>query len=449
MTYRDRIVDFRRVAAGDLVENPRNWRTHPDTQVAALKGILSEVGWADAVLARETKNGLELIDGHLRKAVSPDSLVPVLIVDLNREEADKLLLAHDPLADLAGADKLKLDLLMESVDFDDSALDDMIAEMREPLGPDTLDGEGNVEGELPSLPTDPITKPGQLWSLGRHRLLCGDSTSAADVGRLMDGKLIHVAITSPPYASQRRYDESSGFEPIHPDNYVDWFDGVQRHVASHLKDDGSWFVNIKEHCEDGQRSLYVKELTLAHVRRWSWRFVEEYIWTKPGTPKKAELRFKNGWEPILQFTKGPHKFRPKAVRHPTDKALPRWGGSKYHPSKAESNARLKGTGKECFPAGGNDVAGTAYPSNVLSLGTPNESLGHPAAYPVNLPAFFIKAYSDEGDRIYDPFIGSGTTLIAAEQLNRSGYGMEISPAYCDVTIQRWERLTGGTAEKLA
>jgi DNA modification methylase len=95
--------------------------------------------------------------------------------------------------------------------------------------------------------------------------------------------------------------------------------------------------------------------------------------------------------------------------------------------------------------------GLAYPSNVLAVNFDShdgDGSGHSAAYPVNLPTFFIRAFSDENDIVYDPFLGSGTTLIAAEQLGRKCYGMEISPAYCDVIIQRWENLTGNKARKV-
>ena len=182
--------------------------------------------------------------------------------------------------------------------------------------------------------------------------------------------------------------------------------------------------------------LYVKDLTLAHVRKWGWRFVDEFIWTHGGTPKAVRQRFKNGWEPVLQFTKDRHKFIPNSVRTESDN-VPVGDG--------RNTADYQGKGG-IFDTGSTIGDGMAYPSNVLSLGKNREALGHAAAYPVKLPEFFIKAYSDEPDIIYDPFLGSGTTLIAAEQLDRKCYGMEISPAYCDVIVQRWENLTGRKAE---
>lgn len=91
------------------------------------------------------------------------------------------------------------------------------------------------------------------------------------------------------------------------------------------------------------------------------------------------------------------------------------------------------------------VVGMAYPSNVLKMGTNTENWAHGAMFPTSLPEFFINAYTDAGDNVFDPFMGSGTTLIAAEKLGRIGFGMEISPAYCDVIIQRWCEYTGQQA----
>ncbi|GAF79444.1 unnamed protein product, partial [marine sediment metagenome] len=148
------------------------------------------------------------------------------------------------------------------------------------------------------------------------------------------------------------------------------------------------------------------------------------------------------------FTRGRHKFRPDSVMHATSGAID-WGGR--HPSQDDGHGLrqkrkytpdIQGqSGQETIPP---DVD-FAYPSNVISPGKNREALGHGAAFPVALPSFFIKAYSDEGDAILDPFMGSGSTLIAAEQLDRKCYGIEISPAYCDIIIRRWEEFTGKKA----
>ncbi|HUE15028.1 MAG TPA: ParB N-terminal domain-containing protein, partial [Planctomycetaceae bacterium] len=122
-TIRDRIKELRRVKASDLKPNPRNWRTHPETQRAALEGLLSEIGYADALLARELPDGsLELVDGHLRVKTTPEQVVPVLVLDVNETEANKILTTLDPLAALATTDNGQLDSLLRDVETSSAPL---------------------------------------------------------------------------------------------------------------------------------------------------------------------------------------------------------------------------------------------------------------------------------------------------------------------------------------
>jgi hypothetical protein len=119
---RDRIRELRRVRAAELLQNPKNWRRHPKAQVDALRGVLSEVGYADALLARELPDGrLMLIDGHLRKETTPDALVPVLVLDLDEAEADTLLAVLDPMAGMAETDTSRIRSLLETVRTDNEA----------------------------------------------------------------------------------------------------------------------------------------------------------------------------------------------------------------------------------------------------------------------------------------------------------------------------------------
>ena len=129
-TFKDRIKELRRVPASQLMANPNNWRTHPLSQRSALIGTLDEIGIADAVIARETGEGLELIDGHLRQDVIGDSLVPVLIVDLDEEEANKLLLTLDPLAAMASRDDETLLALLDSVTVRNPDMQAILDELR-------------------------------------------------------------------------------------------------------------------------------------------------------------------------------------------------------------------------------------------------------------------------------------------------------------------------------
>ena len=279
-------------------------------------------------------------------------------------------------------------------------------------------------------------EPGQRWIIpGRrgttHRLLVGDCRRAEDVAHLMDGARASVAFTSPPYADRRRYDEQSEFKPIPPEAYADWFEAVQTNVRRHLAGDGSWFVNIRAHSEEGERHLYVHDLVLAHKRQWGWSFIDDLVWVRAGVPGIWPNRFKNAHEAVYHFAPTPQiKFRPSAVSHASKHAF------KYDPSYAQDSTSGSGLlGKE---HGAGFEEGLARPSNVIEIGTGGAKVtgAHPAEFPVGLPRFFLLAFSDPGDVIYDPFAGSGTTLVAAEQTGRAGYGMEISPRYAALVLER-------------
>jgi hypothetical protein len=130
MHIRDRVKELRRVPARELRPNPRNWRTHPDSQRDALRGVLAEIGYADALLVRELEDSsLELVDGHLRAETTPDAMVPVLVLDVTAEEADKILLTLDPLAALAGVETTRLADLLSTTTFTSPHLEQMLDDL--------------------------------------------------------------------------------------------------------------------------------------------------------------------------------------------------------------------------------------------------------------------------------------------------------------------------------
>ena len=149
MQIRDRIKELRRVKASELLPNPKNWRTHPVAQQDALRGVLAEVGYADALIARETPEGLMLVDGHLRAETTPDADVPVLVLDINEAEADLMLATLDPLAAMAGRDEERLTELLSTVSSDNRAVSDMLnAIINDGIVPldwaDVLEQDGNT-----------------------------------------------------------------------------------------------------------------------------------------------------------------------------------------------------------------------------------------------------------------------------------------------------------------
>jgi site-specific DNA-methyltransferase (adenine-specific) len=192
----------------------------------------------------------------------------------------------------------------------------------------------------------------------------------------------------------------------------------------------------------------VKDLIIAHKRQWGWRFVDEFCWRKTdnGVPGGWRNRFKNAWEPVAHFCRQAQiKFRPEAVGHFSEDCFD------YSPDnpKSTSGSGLLGTGARGSAAGNPGAAdgdgrhtGIARPSNVIEAKTESSQGSHSAPFPRALVEFFVKAFSDPGDMVYDPFLGSGTTLAAAHVLGRKGYGIEISPAYCDVILHRIADLAG-------
>lgn len=134
MKIKDRIKEFRRVKASELAPNPKNWRVHPKAQKEALRGILADIGFAGAVLARETPEGLMLIDGHLRTETCPDSEIPCLILDVTEEEGNKILATFDPLSAMAKTDSEMLDNLLRNVQTDNQAVADMLTNLAEEAG---------------------------------------------------------------------------------------------------------------------------------------------------------------------------------------------------------------------------------------------------------------------------------------------------------------------------
>ncbi len=129
MKIRDRIIDLRRVPAKSLIPNAKNWRTHPQSQQDAMRGALAEIGYASALLAREVPAGLMLIDGHLRAETTPDEIVPVLVLDVDEAEADKLLATFDPLSAMAEADAAKLKELLDDVNTGNEGLQQMLSDL--------------------------------------------------------------------------------------------------------------------------------------------------------------------------------------------------------------------------------------------------------------------------------------------------------------------------------
>ena len=415
--------------------------------VDAVAASLRRFGQRKPIVARRSDRQI-IAGNHTYKAACQLGWaeIAVVLVDDDDATAKAFALADNRTAELGGYDDANLAAMIAEVGEFDAALladtgwsceavDRLLEEIAASDQAATTDDD-TVDDEAvdpPAPPADPVTKRGDVWLLGPHRIMCGDCREPDDVARLLDGATVNVAFTSPPYADRRTYDESSGFRPIPPDEYVEWFAPVAANVAEHLAGDGSWFVNIKEHSDDGERVLYVKDLTTTHKRSWGWLFVDEFAWVRSGVPGKWPNRFKNGWEPIFHFAKSRQiKLNHGAVSHQSDDLVA------YSPDNTKTHSGFLSS------AAGERLSGLALPSNVLKISAARAEAdrGHVAEFPVGLPEWFIKAYSDTGDNVFDPFMGSGSTLLAAHRQDRTAYGTELSPGYVDVICARFQRTTG-------
>ena len=264
---------------------------------------------------------------------------------------------------------------------------------------------------------------GDVWKLGRHILVVGDCRDQKIAEQCWG--TASLCFSSPPYADRREYDSESGFTPITADRYVDWFESVQKTVGAILKQNGSFCLNIRAHAENGFRHLYVYDLVLSMCRKWGWGLVDDMVWRRPGYPGKWPNRLKNDWEGVYHFCResGLAAFNPSSAGVKSDRCIQKVGKKVgRHTGNNFSGHDTRGDG-------------VALPSNVVYAQCSNESM-HQAAFPEALADFYVKVFSNEGDWVLDPFCGSGTTLVACEKNGRNGIGIELSPKYADIAIDR-------------
>lgn len=477
----------------ELVPDERNPKAH---DLDELRASMGRFGYTEPIMLDERTGKLVaghgrreiLLDDHAKGAAPPegvmvDEATGRWYVPVNRgwssvddDEAGAYLIASNSLTMAGGWKPDPLGSLLDhlrqrprglvGIGFTSDAVTSILDRLAKQRAAEAAAPKGSSSSTppTPEPPREPVTRPGDVWQIGPHRLVCGSAHELDVFAAVLDGRRVNVAFTSPPYADRREYDPSSGFRPIHPDAYVEWFAPVAANVATVLADDGSWFVNIKAGADDLDRELYVYDLVIAHVRQWGWHLGDELCWERPGVPGRVALRFKNQWESVFHFGRARWKIRPENVAHRSEQAIippgmiegdmRNWQGT-GEPSGEPATRRVPRDGDRKAGFGehqgepgvdafaGHRQLGLAFPGNRLpSFVGSHEALGHAAAFPVGLPEWFVRAYSDEGDVILDPFCGTGSTLLAAHARGRVGCGIELSPAYCDVILARIQRHTG-------
>ena len=258
-------------------------------------------------------------------------------------------------------------------------------------------------------------------SLPLDQIICGDAT------RVLKGfpdRSVDLIFTSPPYGDNRK----RTYQGPRLDEYVDWFLPIAEELKRVLRQDGSFVLNIKERADNGERHTYVLELIIA-LREQGWRWVDEYIWHKKNCyPGKWPNRFRDAWERCLHFTLSKDfKMYQDAVRIPIgDWASTRLANLSEEDRQRHEPGTLSGFGRKVANWIGRD---TVYPSNVLHLATECSNRGHSATFPRELPEWFIRLFTAQGDVVLDPFMGSGTTALASIANSRSFVGVELNSKY--------------------
>lgn len=255
----------------------------------------------------------------------------------------------------------------------------------------------------------------------RADLYLGDSK---DILKEIPSDSVDLIFTSPPYADQRK----NTYGGIHPDKYVDWFLPISEELLRVLHPKGTFVLNIKEKVVNGERSTYVMELILA-MKKQGWLWTEEFIWHKKNSyPGKWPNRFRDSWERLLQFNKEKkfNMYQEEVMVPVGDWAKTRLKNLSDTDKTRDESKVGSGFGKNISNWKGRDMV---YPNNVLHLATECNNKNHSAAFPENLPEWFIKLFTKEHDTVLDPFMGSGTTNVVAQRMKRNSIGIEIVPEY--------------------
>lgn len=422
---------YARRKVADLALDPANARKHNEQNLEAIKASLARFGQQKPIVV-DSSGVVRAGNGTLAAAKALGwAEIDCVVTDLQGAEAMAYAIADNRTAELAEWDEAVLTATLQALEaedasllldagFDEKELAKLVAQTAEPL----------VDDEVPEPPADPVTKPGDLWLLGEHRVLCGDSTRAEDVARVMGGAKAALCFTSPPYGQQRDYGTAK-------EKVQDW-DGLMRGVFQHLPmaDDGQVLVNLGLIHKDNEWQPYW-QYWMDWMREEGWRRFGWYVWDQgPGMPGDWNGRLAPSHEFVWHFNR-------VAVR--ASKARECKHAGEAHGGKGQRGK--DGAVKE-RSAGTSPVQTHAICDSVLRVnrqGAMHGAGGHPAPYPIGLPEIALKSWPGS---VYDPFLGSGTTLIAAEQLGRKCYGLEIDPGYVDVIVARWEKLTGKKAERV-
>lgn len=393
-------ITFEWHSVEDLQPYEHNARKHDTEDVEAIKKSIEQFGFNDPIGIWSDEN--LIVEGHGRLLAAKElgmEEVPCIRLDhLSDEERRAYALAHNKTAELSAWDFNTLDLELagiEEIDMSQFGFDSPVEEL-----------EAVEDDYEPEIPEEPRTKVGDLYQLGKHRLICGDATDVDVIDRLMGGQRADIGFTSPPYnvGNNAKLDGNTHMKDC---KYLSGEDDISGYIDLLTGATDNTLLN----CRWSFINLQILANNKTDIIEWLNEHRESLcdiaIWYKTTTaPAMASKVMNSQFEFVFIFSN-------------------------------ESTSRAIGT---------NPFRGTV--SNVYE-GSPQRSnefaAEHSATFPIALPSHFIQNFTNPGDSVLDVFGGTGTTMIACEQLKRKCYMSELEPRYCDIIIDRWETLTGEKA----
>lgn len=412
-----RITGQDTVPADQLLANPLNWRTHPKEQRAALGGLLDTVGWVQRVIVNEITG--HIVDGHLRAevALQRNEDVPVIYVRLTEEEERLVLATLDPIGGLAGTDQGLLDQVLDGISSEDPGLQALLDSLRATEDDEPEPGLTD-DDDVPEVQVATVSRQGDVWLLGRHRVMCGDSTSMEQVLDLMGGAQADLVWTDPPYNLAIKGKAGKILNDDMADaSFHTFLLDVYGCYAAVMRPGACIYV---AHA-DSERVNFTKAFTEAGLK-----LSQVLIWVKQSaTLSRQDFNWQH--EPILYGWKegAGHYFC----------------GDFTRTSVIDDDIDIKGLKREELITMVNDLR-TEAKNTVLRHDRPTKSDLHPTMKPVDLVRRMIEWSSKPGEIVADFFGGSGSTLIAAQKIGRTARIMELDPKFADVIVRRWQDFTG-------
>jgi len=435
-------VEYRKIET--LIPFARNPRTHSEAQIAKLASSIVEFGWTQPILV-DGANGIIAGHGRLAAARKLDlQEVPVIeLGHLTPAQKRAYVIADNRLALDAGWDEELLSLELAELSeagydltmtgFSNEEIEELLVGAEQALQDESADeSEDDAADDVPEVPANPVSRPGDVWQIGAHRLICGDATDPAVVRTLMAGELAALCFTSPPYGNQRDYTNT----------IIDW-DALMRGVFANLPValNGQVLVNLGLiHRE--QEVIPYWDGWLAWMRTQGWRRFAWYVWDQgPGLPGDWNGRLAPSFEFVFHFNR-----KDSEARRPNKFVPCIYAGRDTHlrgDGTSAGGMRNKDGSKTAWNHVGQVTQETKIPDSVIRImrhkGKIGQDIDHPAVFPVALPQFVLESYTDGGELVFEPFCGSGTTLLAAERTGRKVRSTEIAPEYVDVTVKRFQQ----------